>query len=207
MQSGNDLRFPAVLRGSLLLVLIPLASCTLRPHKQAAVPPPPKPASAQQPTPDAPLSIPQTAVTLPSAQVVNPSAIPEPPIPPTPSPEKEEAPASPRVTRRPASVPPKAEPEQPAAPPPAAVEQPPFQPILSAEERKRLQGGIEGRRHEIEEVLARAKGHLSEHDQSLVDRINSFLKLADEAAQRDDYTQAYDLTDRAVILARELKIE
>jgi len=189
-----------------------LTGCSLRGHKQAAVPPPPKPA-AQQPGPEPQLSIPQTSVNLPAAQNVNPGAIP--PAPPVQHTTEEKAEAPPdtkKPVRRagPAAGATKPEPEPEQAPPPAetaVVEQPPFQPILSSAEEKRLQDAIAERRRDIAGRLARVKRGLSEHDQGLVDRINSFLKLSADAAERRDYTQADALCERAQILARELQVE
>ena len=193
-----------------LLLIVPLVGCTLGASKQAAVPPPPKPAAVQPPAPDPPLSIPQTAVTLPSPQLVNPDAIPEvQTAEEAPAPEKTEAPPAPRAPRRTAAGPPKPEPEpETEAPPtPAVQEQAPIQPILSGDEQKRIKGAIEARRGEIAEKLNRAKRRLSSHDQPLVDRINSFLAQCDQAEQRGDYSQADALSERALILARELQGE
>ena len=193
--------------GLVFLCLMELAGCTLRGQKQAVAPPPPKPAVVQPPAPEPQLSIPQTVVQLPSAQPVNPDAIPPAPVGPPPAAEKAETTIAPKPARR--ASPPKpveTEAEAPAAAP--AVEEPaPFQPILSGEEQKRLQGAIETRKREIDERLTRAKGRLSDHDRTLVDRINSFLTLSAKAAQRGDYTQADALSERALILARELQVE
>lgn len=214
MRFSVDFRSRVLLPGSLLVFLIPTGSCILRPHKQAAVPPPPKPAVVQDATPDVPLSVPQTAVLLPSEQELNPGAIP-PPSPPPPAasqtPEAEAPPAQ-HPPRHPAApVQPRTDsaPEEAAPPPPAPMpeEKPPFQPILSPDEKKRLQESVDARMREIEGLLSRVKGQLSEHDQSNVERIRSFVNLAREAARGGDYTQANDLTDRALILAKELNIE
>jgi hypothetical protein len=204
-------RMPSCPTGALIsFFLVVLAGCNLGGHPQAAAPPPPKPAAVQQPAPEPPLSIPQTVVQLPSAQPVNPDAIPAPPAGPPPVPEKSETATSPRPVRR-ANPPKPAETEEetpPAASPAPTAEEPaPFQPILSGEEKKRIQDAIGARRHEIDERLTRAKGHLTDHDKSLVERINSFLTLAAQAAQRGDFTQADALSERALILARELQVE
>jgi len=200
----------SIASGLAVFFLAGLAGCTLHGNQQAAAPPPPKPAAAPQPAPEPQLSIPQTAVQLPSAQAVNPAAIPEAPAGPPPPPEKPETAASPRPVRR-TSPPKPAEAEvetPPAAPAVSTAQEPaPFQPILSGEEQKRIQEAIGARRREIDERLNRAKGHLTDHDKSLVERINSFLTLSSQAAQRGDYTQADALSERALILARELKVE
>jgi hypothetical protein len=177
--------------------------------KRAAAPPPPAPAAIQPPAPEQPLSIPQTAVTLPSPQPINPDAIPKETAQQSPAPEKTEAPPAPRAPRRSAAGPPKPEPEPEAETPPAPAvqEQAPIQPILSGDEQKRIQNAIDGRKKEINEKLGRIKGRLSDHDQSLVDHIKSFLTQCDEAAQRSDYAQADALSLNALVLARELQFE
>ena len=191
--------------GILLFMLVVLAGCVHNRH-QAAVPPTPQPVAEQKPEPEPQLSIPQTVVHLPAAQPVNPDAIPPVPAGPPPAPEKAGTSVPPRPARR-ASPPKQAETEAESPPATTAQEPAPFQPILSAEEQRRLQGAIEVRRREIDGRLVRAKGHLSDHDKSLVDRINSFLTLSAQAAQRGDYTQADALSERALILARELQVE
>jgi hypothetical protein len=205
-------RPPAFPRGPLILLIAPLLGCTLGMHKQAATPAPPKPAAVQPVAPDAPLSIPQTAVTLPSLQLLNPDAIPKvAAVTETPAPPKPEAPPAPRPPRRSAATPPKPEPdpepETPATPPPAVQEQAPIHPILGSAEQKKIQTDIEQRKKEIDEKLAHAKGGLSSHDKSLVERIQSFLAQCAQAEQRGDYAQADSLSERAVILARELQGE
>jgi len=197
-------------RSLFILLIVPLAGCTLGASKQAATPPPPKPAAVQPPAPDPPLSIPQTAVTLPSPQPVNPDAIPVVQVAQTPAPEKAEAPPAPRVAHRPPAGPPKQEQEaETEAPPPAPAVQElaPIQPILKGDEQRKIQDTIESRRHEISEKLSRAKGRLSTHDQSLVERIKSFLVQCEEAEKRGDYSQADVLSERALILAGELQGE
>lgn len=196
------------LRYLALLLIVPLAACNLGIGKQAATPPPPKPAAVQPPAPEPQLSVPQTAVTLPSPQPVNPDAIPAAPPAQVPVVEKIDTPA-PTVrssTRHAATTPPKTEPETEVENPqaPAVQEQAPIQPILSGEEQKRLQDSIDARKKQIEERLNRAKRHPSSHDQPLIDRINSFLAQCTQAEQRGEYAQADALSERAEILAREL---
>ena len=143
--------------------------------------------------------------------MVNPDAIPKVQVAQeTPVPEKTEPPPAPRVARRSAAGPPKQpepEPEVEAPPTPAVQEQAPIQPILSGDEQKKIQGIIDGRKREINDKLSRAKGHLSDHDQSQVDRIQSFLAQCAQAEQRGDYSQADALSLRAFVLAQGLQIE
>jgi len=199
------------LRAALILLIVPLVGCTLGASKRAAVPPPPSPAAVQPPAPEAaPLSIPQTAVTLPGYQEVNPDAIPQVATAQASAPEKPEPPPAathtkPRVAAGPPKPEPEDEPETPAAP--AVPEKAPIQPILTGEEQKKIQDAIDGRKREIDEKLNRAKGHPSSHDQPLVERIHSFLTQCAEAEKRGDFAQANALSERALILARELQSE
>jgi hypothetical protein len=180
-----------------------LVGCTFA--RKKTPPPPPPPVAVSPPAPQQPLSIPQTSAQLPSPQPVNPDAIPPAPAP-APPPEKPEA-SPPRPARhvspRPEAP---AEAEQPAQPAADAPAPAPFQPILSAQEQARLKNSIDARRREIEERLKSVK-RPSAHDQGLIDRINSFVNLSSQAAQRGDFTQADALLERASILARELGLE
>ncbi|HVN05117.1 MAG TPA: hypothetical protein VMT86_11905 [Bryobacteraceae bacterium] len=189
---------------------VALTGCTLGSAKQPATPPPPAAAAAQA-TPEGPLSIPQTTVVLPSPQPVNPDAIPKIPAAAAPAPEKAETAApAPRTPRRAAAPKPEQETEadnQPAAPVAAPPEQPPIQPILSPDEQKRIKTAIDGRRREIQDWLNKAKSHQTKQNQSLTDRINSFLTQEQEAEQRGDLTQADALSERAMVLARELQVD
>jgi hypothetical protein len=203
-----QLSFPGAMRvsrhGLTILLIVQLAGCTLHNKKQAAAPPPPKPAAVAPPAPEPQqLSVPQTSVVLPSPQPVNPDAIP-PVKAAAPATDRADAPSVsqriPHRTSRPATAEAEPETEAPAA---AAAEQPAFQAILSPEEQKRIAGNIETRKKEINERLERAK-RLPGTNQSLVERIHSFVAQSDGAQQRGDYTQADSLSERALILAREL---
>jgi len=198
----------ALLRGALIALLVTLMGCTLRAGKQAVVPPPPSPAVAQPPAPAAPLSVPQTAVTLPGYQEVNPDAIPSTQATTTQTTEPEKTEASPAVSRPRRSTasqkPVAGEEPEAAAPPAAEPEKAPIQPILTEDEHKRIREAIDTRRKEIDERLNRAKRHVSSHDQSLKERIASFLAQCSQAEKRGDYAQADALSERALILAQEL---
>ena len=207
----HESRSFAFLRAVLILAIVPLVGCTLGASKQAAVPPPPSPAAVQPPAPEAPpLSIPQTAVTLPGYQEVNPDAIPQVTTAQVPAPEKPETPPAairtkPRIAAGPPKPEPEDEPETPAAP--AVPEQAPIQPILTGEEQKKIQDAIDVRKRQIDEKLNRAKVHPSSHDQPLVERIRSYQEQCAEAEKRAAFAQADALSDRALILARELQGE
>jgi hypothetical protein len=204
------------MQAAILCMMVALAGCTLHASRQAAPPPAPTPEAAVKQSPAPPLSIPQTSAVLPSPQPVNPDAIPRDPPPREPLPaEKAEVPA--------ARTPPKAgglrakqtdtagtsappETEEPAAPAPAVSERAPLQPILSSDQQNQLKSAIAGRKRDVNNLLNKANEHAG-NDQTLIDRIHSFLKLSDDAAQRGDYTQADALSERALVLAQELQVE
>lgn len=189
----------------LIILLVPLAACTLGTKKQAATPPPPHPPAVQAPVQEAQLSIPQTSVTLPGEQKFNPDAIPKVPAQVAP-PEKTEAAPAPRVSRRipagPQRPDPETETEAPA--PPAVPAKAPLQPMLGDEEQRNYKVAIEKRKKEIADRVRLAKGRLSEHDKSIEQRIDSFLAQCEEAEKRGDYSQADSLSERAAVLARDL---
>jgi hypothetical protein len=196
----------------LILLMVPLAGCTLGTPKTAATPPPPSPQAAPAPAQEAQLSVPQTSVTLPGQQEFNPDSIPKAPAaaPVAPAPEKAEAPPPVRISRRAAAAGPQrteteAEPDPPAAPAaPAVQEQARIQPVLSDEDLRKFKTNIELRKKEIADRLKGSKGALSAHDKTLADRINSFLSQCDVAEKRGDYSQADALSERALVLAKEL---
>ena len=210
----------ACMRGAVLCLMVALAGCTLHARRQASLPPPPNP-DVVKPAAEPPLSIPQTSASLNYPREWNAAAIPpeQPPQDP-PVPEKVEvAPAAhspqhkaatppakpPETSEAPAAVVPP-EPEQPAAPAPAASETAPFQPIIPADQQKQLQNAITARKRDVLSLLAKAGEH-GGNDKTLVDNIKSFLNLAEDAEKRGDFTQADNLSERALVLAQELKVE
>ncbi len=197
-----------------MFLVFGLAGCSLRGGGKSAkaAPPPPKPAPAASPkAPDAPLSVPQTQVQLPPPQPVNPLAVAAPQEPQEQAPEPAAATQA-KPPRRPAPV---AAAPKPVEPPPAAVvqpqppveERPRLQEIVSPEERKKLADQMAVRKKEIDEALRIAAARpLSDHDRNIVDRIKSFLQLSDQAGARGEMRQAEALSERALILARELRV-
>ena len=189
-----------------ILLIVPLAGCTLGTHKQAATPPPPTPAAVQAPAPEAAIHSPNCGDLAQPAGVQSgfDSQVTVQEVAVTP--EKPETPPPQRVSRRVPAGPQKPEPEPeaetpaPAAPP----EQGPIQPILTGEEQRRLKSAIEERKKTINERLSRATGRQSAHDRSLVERIKSFLQQCSEAELRGDFSQADALSERAAVLAQEL---
>ncbi|HEY2014229.1 MAG TPA: hypothetical protein VGH38_12055 [Bryobacteraceae bacterium] len=205
----------AIITASVLLAMaISLSGCVLqgKPKTAAATPPAPKPvtAPAPAPAPPAPLSIPQTHAELPAPQPVSSEALAttEPagePVAPPPS-----APKSPRKgSRAPAAQAPKPEvtppPVTPAVAPPAEPERGPIQEIVPAEELKRLQQGADAKKREIRQRLSRLPRHRQSADEkALVDSIQSFVNLSDDAERIGDMRKAYELADRGLVLAQGL---
>lgn len=79
---------------------------------------------------------------------------------------------------------------------------------MPPDESRRIHDEIEKRKAEIAALLNRAKKRrLSAEERNSMERIRSFLSLSDEAAGRGDMRQAEALSERALVLARELQNE
>jgi len=95
----------------------------------------------------------------------------------------------------------------PPTPPvlPPAEEQPRLQPVYPEEERRRILGELEKRKVEIDGLLHGInQNQMSADRKSVVARIHSFINVAEDSARRGDYRSADALSERALILAREL---
>jgi hypothetical protein len=176
-----------------------------------------KPMAASQP---GPLSVPQTHVTLPPPQPLDPDALasetdvkpPEAPtLPPAPAAPAESAesaaPAPTTPPRRPprtVAAQPIPSPVEPAAQPvPPPVERPPIQAVVPAQQQKKLKALAQARKKEVKATLARMSSRrLSADDLDLVKRIEFFVKQSDEAEGRGDMSQADVFAQRAQDLAR-----
>jgi hypothetical protein len=200
-------------RAEALLIIamaVSLGGCVFRkPQTAKAAPAAPKPAVATAPAPPPePLSVPQTNVELPQPQPISPEALAttlpagEPPAPPAPPPR---TPA--RTPARTGGTPPRVEPPAPApaTPPATEAERPPISEVTPVAELKRMQEEAEGRRQEVAQLIRRIPRGRLRQQQNSVDRINSFLKQAQDAEKRGDMRQASELAGRALVLARELK--
>jgi len=198
--------------------MVALAGCTIHTKQQASLPPPPKPDTVK-PAVEPPLSIPQTSASLNVPREWNAAAIPveQPAEPPTP--EKVEtppaahnqhrtpgAPAKPAETQDAPStaVPAETEEAPPAAP--SVDDTAPFQPIVPVEQQNQMKGAIAARRRDIANLLTKAGEH-GGNDKTLIEKIKSFLSLADDAEKRGDFAQADSLSERALALAQDLKVE
>jgi hypothetical protein len=208
-------------RTGILLIgatVISLAGCVLNGKKSTAsavTPPAPPAVSSSAPPPRRSLSTPQTQVQLPPAQPVNPEALAA-----APQPEDQvEAPANPRPPRRvgPSAIP--APPRNteaaqtapqpaaaPAAAPPVEETRPPIGEIVPPSETRKLQDSADAHKREIKQLLdqARAKG-LTKRQQTVVEHIESFVKMSDQAQGKGDMRNADALAERALVLAKDLQ--
>jgi hypothetical protein len=197
-----------VLISCLLLVL---NACVLRgKNKVVATPAAPVPVAVVAPAPPAPppepVSTPQTGVQLPPPQPISAEAlasIPPPPEPPAPEP----VPSRSVRTRPPTRETPKPEAAAvgPESPPPAVADDGPrLQTMVPEDERRRISADLARRRAEVQSLLKQTRLHTA-HQRDLRDSIHSLLKVADDAAERGDLRSADSLSERALILARELQ--
>ncbi len=197
------------------VLALSLTGCVLRGKQQkvaSATPPPPKPVAEPAPPPPLTrLSIPQTDVQLPPPQPVDPEAVAQ--IPPAEEP-RTPAPAPNRPSRRPSPSAPKPEPAAtqpvtttaPATPAqPTETDRLPIQEIVPAAELDRFKSETAEYKKEVQNLLGQAqRRHLNRTQLGLVNRINTFVKDSDAAADRNDWRGAHELANRAVALAREL---
>jgi hypothetical protein len=203
-----------VFHTTIVLLVLVLPACEMK-TPRAKTPPPPQPDSAKaEPAPDStlaePLSIPQTQVRLPSPQPIDPEALATPPVY-VPA-EQSQASKTRRGIKRqgpqPASAPSPGKPEtvETVDPPPAAeTPRPPIGPVLSDEERHRMNEDIYARLKNVDLLLAKISAlHPTEAEKASVERILSFQKLSREAVERGEIQQASALADRAVLLAQEV---
>ena len=192
---------------SVTALALSLTGCVLGGKQQAAknVPPAPAPtvAPAPPPPPPAPLSIPQTHAELPTPQPVNPDALATQAVeaPATVAPSKPRGRPSPSAAKPVEAAAPAA---APTAPPPEP-ERGPIQEIVQPSDQAKLQNDAESRKREVRQRLEQnPKTKLTRQQRNLVDRIEGFLKVSEEAEKRGDMRKAYELAERAAVLAREL---
>lgn len=144
---------------------------------------------------------------MPEPQPVTPEALATIPAPPAPEEKETATPAhTPRRAPTPAR---KAEnsvaAENPAPAPPVEEPRPRIQPIVPSSQIRRLQEEIEGRKRLVREILGRVPRNPSAAEKAVVERIQSFVLLSDQAAKRGDMAQAAALSERALVLAREIQ--
>ena len=192
-----------------------LSGCALRKTPAAkAVPVAPKPVVVPAPAPPPqPLSIPQTNVQLPPPQPLTPEAIATTQLPGEPAPSPPTPPRTAPATRTPrppvqrnteAATPPAPAP----ATPPAAEPEPPraiFTEVLSQADQKRFQDEAAARGQEARRIVDQLSRTRRRQQENAVQRVEGFLKQAQEAERRGDMRQAAELAGRALVLAKELK--
>jgi hypothetical protein len=208
----------------LITAILVLASCQMHAKTAAKTPPapapPPQTAMAKPPGPPPPLSSPQTDVQLPPAQSISAEALasietvhedlPAPEPAPTTKPPVQARRPAPAPTPPPSNPPkPEQSTEAPAPQPPPATappeEAPRLQPVYPEEERRRVLGELERRKTEIDNLLRGLNPNRMSADQkAVVERIRSFQAVAEEAAKRGDFRSADAISERALILAKEL---
>ena len=210
------MRFLAII--PVFVSLIVLSSCILgggtKKPKTPVVPAVDNSAAAKPAPPSSPLSSPQTNIQLPPEQAISPEALatiqqPQPPPPEPPAPPKAAPPKKPVVASAPKPEPPLAETPAPVqtVPVPAAPseEQPRLQAVYTEEEKRRILGELEKRKNETEGLLRGLNpNRMSAEHRSIVERIRSFMSVAEDQAKRGDFRSADALSERALILAREL---
>ena len=130
----------------------------------------------------------------------------QPPVPPPAVRTTTNRTTPPRGGTTPVRVP---EPAAPVlTPQPAPEQEPTRQPISEVTppaELDRLREEARANLQEVQQLIRRIPRGRLRQQQSNVDRINTFVKQAEEAELRRDMKQASELAGRALVLARELK--
>lgn len=206
-------RVVAILAAALALSL---TGCVLGGKQQVAtitVPLPPKPVPPPTPAQPPPnLSIPQTQVELPSPQTISQEAMatiqpldeaPSTPDPPRPNQRRRSpAPISPPPSPRPETVGPSV-PAVVAAP--AEAPRATIQEIVPVAEQNRLQAEADKNRKLAQGLIDQLKRHrLNQQQQTVRDRVLSFLKASTQAEQQGDMRKANELAENGLVLAKEL---
>ena len=194
-----------------------LTGCVLKktPNAVAATPVAPKPTPAPPaapPPPPEPLSIHQTSVDLPAVQPIsqealNTTQLPEESVPPqTKNPYRGNRGGGKNPTT--ATAPSRAEAPKPEAPKPEAAKpdsaapvatSPQIRPIVPAEEQQQFKQRADEVRRETNQRIANVRGHNVE-----LNKIQEFLSLSTDAEKRSDMRQAYEMAEKALVLAKDL---
>ena len=197
-----------------LAIIVALSGCSLKGKpKTASIPSTPTaggnaPYRSVSPPPEPPYAEPQTRVSLPAPQPVNEQAAnivkpPEPVAqaqPPAPKPAKPVRVAQQNTPPAPVQPPP----QEPPPPPQTAVRNR-IRPVDSAAERQRLQREIEVRRAEAERIVSEVSSKpLSDAQKDIIVRVQGFLDQAAQALNDNDLRQADALSNRALLLSRDL---
>lgn len=185
---------------AMLLTLVWAAGCApARPAVATPPPPPPPPVVVSAPPPAPPPPAPTPPPPAPPAQPELPQ-VPNTGLPPVAPPAGSPPPSVPPPTP-PAQVPPPAPPSSPARkdPPPVLSPQ-----VTSAEELRLTQQArtrIEGAERLVGQIDLR---RLARDEQDTVATIKDFLAKSKEAMATRDVQRAFNLADKAYILAEDL---
>ena len=80
--------------------------------------------------------------------------------------------------------------------------------MLTDDQRRRIAADLDRRKAEITTFLRQVNPRRSStHQKNMMENVRSLLKVAEDAAKRGDMTSADSLSERALILARELANE
>ena len=190
----------------ILGLAVVLSSC--EPVAKAKAPVVPAAPQPQTPAVDrAPLVLSQTTAQIPATDPVPPEAIPPRPPLDTPAPETAEPAASPRRSAqttnrdarpRPADPPP--EPET-IAPAPAPATGPRV--VESTEDRAASRAKIEALQNDVRQKLTAAGSPANATAKNSLSRVQSFLRLSEQALKKGDLRQAQALAERAAALLRD----
>ena len=206
------MRFQHIATGPALVVVALLSGCVGQaPPKVAVVPPPPQPAVVKPPE-EPPISYVQNVAVLPPVQAIPAGALPPLDPPPQVADRRAETDATPRrhgqpntaAIRKPAEPPATATVNTPVpvTPPAVVVAKPP---VRLAEQNAPPRETVVAKINEVKgsaERLGLAKLTMSQN--RTFKRVNSIIRLAEQAVQRGELIQANELADRAASLARAL---
>ena len=189
-----------------LVMGLACSGCVVSPATRvAATPPAPQPAP-QPPPEEKPISIVQNAGLLPPAQPVPPEALPplDPPEPSAPHAQPNDAAEAARkrnAARKPAETP--ASVAAPVAPAPAPVAA--SSALVTSDANLSDRNAIAAKIADVRASSSRiVQPGMTASQRSTYKRVESFIKLAQQALSRGDVRQAGELADRAATLARAL---
>ncbi len=196
------------------------SSCELGTPPKISAPPAPQPL-----TKPAPVVVPQTVTQLPEPHPVPPDSIPPRPAVEYQPPAKEvdneaDAPAEqkkppqatkiPRQPKKTAAEPSATESATPSATAPP-VEEPAAQPaappkLSTAAEASATKEQVNATLGEVRQLLKEIGSSPLTSNQPVVNRIRSFVRLAEQASARNDFRQGEILAHRALALARDVAV-
>jgi len=199
-----------------MLALCTLACVEQKPVKVATPPTPTPVVKAPQPPPDpAPVIATQNVAKLPEAQPIPAGAVPVHELPPVPTVTADREPAAPARTtpsRTVTSQPVRSPTTEPTTPAPTqsapeTAEEPPLAPRLEPSSRATVRSAtdIRGTINEVDGLIKQLRSRaLDAESKSVLDRVQSMVRLARDAIKKGTLAQADDLINRAASMARDL---